>query len=360
MGNKVIRIILIIVLVFLAIPAVLGILSGVFSQLFGERYQEKKKEEVMTSVQYVTEARVEGYSFSFMLPEDYVQKDHATFDAFYTNEDSNFGVYGYHSENLAVGQTTDALYKEQNQYVLEGRASVSRLSMPEKKDINGLNITKTVYMGEKDGSINKYYFYLVEFKENPEVFAYVMMNSLSEYGDMHEEIFDNIVATAKLSEETYICLDNDVIVDDYDMQFTLGHNFKSEKHAAFDAYYSDGSAWFGVFGYDADDIAVDTDRQQLFKEQNESNVMHKEGAKQISEAKQYETGNLNITKEVYSSLEDGSEVYYLCYLVEFDEEPEKFAHVMIFVMPQYATANEKYFDEMVASGKIVAGDTGIE
>lgn len=353
MVRKIIRIILIILLVIVAVPMVLGILSGVFNTLFSDQIEAKKKEEALALVQYVTEVQVEGYPFSFMIPAGYEREEHNTFNAFYTNEQSNFGVYGYRSENLEEGQTVEDLFAAQNKLILDARESVKQVKELEKRTENGIDIMEIVYEGKKDGSQNLYYFYMLQFPEKPDTFAYVMINCIPEYNDTYEETFDKMVATAKLSNETYMKLNKDIVVDGYDMQFTLGRNFQEEEHASFDAYYSDGSAYFGIFGYDASIVSADTNRQQLFKEQNESNIMHKEEAQLIRELEQYEVNEVNISKEVYSSLEDGSEVYYLCYLVEFDDDPEKFAHIMIFVMPQYATANEAYFDEMVASGKLV-------
>lgn len=348
--NKGLLVVGIVLMVIVFAPPFFITLYNELGPEFGFKVDPLKQE-------YTEKAYVEGSEIRFMLPQGYGKSEHDAFNAFFQNGDANFGVFADRAENLTDYSTRESYFDSQNERLMEGRESVYVREETKQYEVNNLIIHKKVYSAYKDISLNYYYCYLVEFQENPDIVAWVIITALPEYGEWYEDVFDYMVATAKLMPQTTMYLDEKFVIGDTGMQFKIANGFGIESHDSFDAYFDNGDASIGIYAYDKNEEALEVDTQELFYSMNEANIMDREGAKRIGEGLQYEKNRVNITKEVYSVDDDGKEVYFICYLVEFKEAPEKFAYVMVVGYKNYILANENYFDRMMETGRMVSEET---
>lgn len=344
--NKAIIIVAIVLMVIVFAVPFLNIMYNDLGPDFGLSVDPLKQE-------YTEKVYVEGTEIRFLLPRGYYQSEHDSFNAFYQNDDANFCVFANRSENLTDFPTRESYFDTQNESIMSDRDSVYVQQETVQYEVNDLKIHKKVYSAYKDSTQNQYYCYLVEFKENPDVVAWVMVIALPEYGDWYEDVFDYMVASAKLMKQTKMVLSNDRQIGDSGMQFTLSRNFQHESHDSFDAYFENGDSNIGVYAYDLKEERIEMTPLEVFEVMNEANVMDRDGAKLVGERTSYAENEVQVTKEVYSVDDEGTETYFLCYLVEFNENPEKLAYVMVVGYKDYISLNERHYDKMMASGTLV-------
>jgi hypothetical protein len=109
------------------------------------------------------------------------------------------GVFVFLREDLATGFTPlDTL---QNQIGdLESKRGNFRVVEPMAvKDHAGKRLTTVVYSGEKGSGKYYYRFTLIEFSDNPNLFAVALQNTFPSDWHQNEAIFDGITKSARLT-----------------------------------------------------------------------------------------------------------------------------------------------------------------
>jgi hypothetical protein len=145
--------------------------------------------------------KVNRFPIQFAFPSDWkmVNKDNP-FDLQLTNNNAYFSVFAFEKIDLAEGQTPQSIFNRQNDDLLGKRTNTKLVST--QSTMSG-NITRNskLYFGEKDGSKNYYYFSLIQFNDNPDVFMWVLISAIPSYAKREIVNWNNILSSATLISE---------------------------------------------------------------------------------------------------------------------------------------------------------------
>ncbi len=128
-----------------------------------------------------TEFTIDYYNLSFTTPSGWEKTDSPNFDIQCSNQDANFSVFAFYTIDLAKDETPDDIYNYQTTDILTKRDNPELIKEMTEKEVNDKIIKTILYSAERDGQKNYYYSCLVEFKDNPDIFAWVLINGYPSY-----------------------------------------------------------------------------------------------------------------------------------------------------------------------------------
>ncbi|MDF2541416.1 MAG: hypothetical protein K0S47_1134 [Herbinix sp.] len=140
---------------------------------------------------------IEDYDVSFTFPGDWEDTKGEVFDLQCTDEDAYASIFVYNKIDLSEGQTTEDLFHIQNEDLLGKRENVKLVSEENTYETGNKQIHEVMYSAELDGIKNNYYFNLIEFDEEAEVFAWVLFTSVPLETKINMDTWKKIISSAE-------------------------------------------------------------------------------------------------------------------------------------------------------------------
>jgi len=146
--------------------------------------------------------KIEDYNISFSFPNNWKKEmDGAPYDLQCSNEESYACIFTYHKIDLSEGQTPLDIFNIQNDDIFSRRENVKKISEEKVDEFENKRIHSVLYSAENGGVKNYYYCNLIEFKEEADVFAWIIFTAVPSYSDAHIDEFKAITASANWTKE---------------------------------------------------------------------------------------------------------------------------------------------------------------
>ena len=121
---------------------------------------------------------------------------------FSPQRDMQCGIFVFKREDLEEGQTAKKIFDLQIEDIRSKRENFKELDSRSNLTFEGKEITVAPFSADKDGDTNHYTFSLVEFKDNPEVFAILLQVAIPESRSESKSTFLKIARSAKLAKSS--------------------------------------------------------------------------------------------------------------------------------------------------------------
>lgn len=143
------------------------------------------------------------YGIQFRLPGGWNQQEASELNVYYKEpeEQAGFAVFVYKKDELREGYTEAEMFELQNQVILEERDSVEQVGELENIASEDIQVMKKVYRTSTDGNNNIYNFYWISFRDNTDLYAWVLINGVQDYMEENESLIDDIAASARWTGE---------------------------------------------------------------------------------------------------------------------------------------------------------------
>lgn len=143
------------------------------------------------------------YGIQFRLPGGWNQQEASELNVYYKEpeEQAGFAVFVYKKDELREGYTEAEMFELQNQVILEERDSVEQVGELENIASEDIQVMKKVYRTSTDGNNNIYNFYWISFRDNTDLYAWVLINGVQDYMEENESLIDEIAASARWTGE---------------------------------------------------------------------------------------------------------------------------------------------------------------
>lgn len=143
------------------------------------------------------------YGIQFRLPGRWNQQEASELNVYYKEpeEQAGFAVFVYKKDELREGYTEAEMFELQNQVILEERDSVEQVGELENIASEDIQVMKKVYRTSTDGNNNIYNFYWISFRDNTDLYAWVLINGVQDYMEENESLIDDIAASARWTGE---------------------------------------------------------------------------------------------------------------------------------------------------------------
>ncbi len=143
------------------------------------------------------------YGIQFRLPGGWNQQEASELNVYYKEpeEQAGFAVFVYKKDELREGYTEAEIFELQNQVILEERDSVEQVGELENITSEDIQVMKKVYRTSTDGNNNIYNFYWISFRDNTDLYAWVLINGVQDYMEENESLIDEIAASARWTGE---------------------------------------------------------------------------------------------------------------------------------------------------------------
>lgn len=143
------------------------------------------------------------YGIQFRLPGGWNQQEASELNVYYKEpeEQAGFAVSVYKKDELREGYTEAEMFELQNQVILEERDSVEQVGELENIASEDIQVMKKVYRTSTDGNNNIYNFYWISFRDNTDLYAWVLINGVQDYMEENESLIDDIAASARWTGE---------------------------------------------------------------------------------------------------------------------------------------------------------------
>lgn len=143
------------------------------------------------------------YGIQFRLPGGWNQQEASELNVYYKEpeEQAGFAVFVYKKDELREGYTEAEMFELQNQAILEERDSVEQVGELENITSEDIQVMKKVYRTSTDGNNNIYNFYWISFRDNTDLYAWVLINGVQDYMEENESLIDEIAASARWTGE---------------------------------------------------------------------------------------------------------------------------------------------------------------
>lgn len=143
------------------------------------------------------------YGIQFRLPGGWNQQEASELNVYYKEpeEQAGFAVFVYKKDELREGYTEAEMFELQNQVILEERDSVEQVGELENIASGDIQVMKKVYRTSTDGNNNIYNFYWISFRDNTDLYAWVLINGVQDYMEENESLIDEIAASARWTGE---------------------------------------------------------------------------------------------------------------------------------------------------------------
>lgn len=150
-------------------------------------YRSRANDNVITQLYESNDGKLDIY-----VPKDYKKKIVGEYDFYFSNEESNIGVFIYNDEADSDMQVMDA----QEKWLMEKRKNCKLISMNSRK-IDDKNIITKIYEAESDGTKHKYCVSTISFDKNEKYIVYVIQtcqkSNYESYKKEYEEMINTIV-----------------------------------------------------------------------------------------------------------------------------------------------------------------------
>lgn len=143
------------------------------------------------------------YGIQFRLPGGWNQQEASELNVYYKEpeEQAGFAVFVYKKDELREGYTEAEMFELQNQAILEERDSVEQVGELENITSEDIQVMKKVYRTSTDGNNNIYNFYWISFRDNTDLYAWVLINGVQDYMEENESLIDEIATSARWTGE---------------------------------------------------------------------------------------------------------------------------------------------------------------
>lgn len=165
-------------------------MTGIIFKYEVTRYNDSKKSIIIEDTMVLYESN-DG-KLDIYVPKDYKKKIVGEYDFYFSNEESNIGVFIYNDEADSDMQVMDA----QERWLMEKRKNCKLISMNSRK-IDDKNIITKIYEAESDGTKHKYCLSTISFDKNEKYIVYVIQtcqkSNYESYKKQYEEMINTIV-----------------------------------------------------------------------------------------------------------------------------------------------------------------------
>lgn len=143
------------------------------------------------------------YGIQFRLPGGWNQQEASELNVYYKEpeEQAGFAVFVYKKDELREGYTEAEMFELQNQAILEERDSVEQVGELENITSEDIQVMRKVYRTSTDGNNNIYNFYWISFRNNTDLYAWVLINGVQDYMEENESLIDEIATSARWTGE---------------------------------------------------------------------------------------------------------------------------------------------------------------
>lgn len=126
-------------------------------------------------------------------------EDKSEYDIRILNDDIGYnGMFVYTKEDVNEGTTPLNVLELQVEDLMSKREKVEKVEDIKTTEVDGKKISTALYSAEKDGSKNMYYFNLIEFTNNKDIFAVSIQTFLPEDLKKGRIEVDKIIQSAEL------------------------------------------------------------------------------------------------------------------------------------------------------------------
>lgn len=126
------------------------------------------------------------------IPQDYGRASVGEYDMYFTNEESNIGIFIYNDEADSALQVMDA----QEQWLMQKRKNCKLISMNSRR-VDDKNIITKEYEAEVDRIRQRYCLSTVSFDKNEKYIVYIIQtcqkSEYDKYKDQYEKMINSIV-----------------------------------------------------------------------------------------------------------------------------------------------------------------------
>lgn len=165
-------------------------MTGIIFKYEVTRYNDSKKSIIIEDTMVLYESN-DGM-VDIYVPQDYGRKSVGEYDFYFSNEESNIGVFIYNDEADSDIQVMNV----QEKWLMEKRKNCKLISMNSRKVLNK-NIVTKVYEAEADGIKHTYCLSTITFDRNEKYIVYIIQtcqkSEYESYKQEYEEMINSIV-----------------------------------------------------------------------------------------------------------------------------------------------------------------------
>ena len=151
----------------------------------------------------------------------------------------------------------------------------------------------------------------------------------------------SVLTPAELVQKTFL-------LESYNLQIVADDTYYEKTGGSFDLQLTNENSYISIMVYRYSDLPEGTTARDVYDIQNQDIFSKRDAVAEIEKTETFSLPQGEAIRGAYTAKRDGSENYYVTYLIDIPEE-EVLAWVLVTTLPTYYPNHKEHLDNIVCS-----------
>ena len=138
------------------------------------------------------------------------------------------------------------------------------------------------------------------------------------------------------------------LLESYNLQIVADDTYYEKTGGSFDLQLTNENSYISIMAYRYSDLPEGTTARDVYDIQNQDIFSKRDAVAEIEKTETFSLPQGEAIRGAYTAKRDGSENYYVTYLIDIPEE-EVLAWVLVATLPTYYPNHKEHLDNIVCS-----------
>ena len=138
------------------------------------------------------------------------------------------------------------------------------------------------------------------------------------------------------------------LLESHNLQIVADDTYYEKTGGSFDLQLTNENSYISIMAYRYSDLPEGTTARDVYDIQNQDIFSKRDAVAEIEKTETFSLSQGEAIRGVYTAKRDGSENYYVTYLIDIPEE-EVLAWVLVTTLPTYYPNHKEHLDNIVCS-----------